>query len=136
MDPAPIPPPASENAPPEPSSLVDRLTGVITGPGEVFAEVKNSPVNHSNWVVPLLLACFAIGLYVVMAMSQPAVLRTFQDARDKAMQTQVAAGKITQAQADQASAVAARFMTPTLMMIFGAVGGVGASAIGLFLLAV
>jgi len=37
MDPAPIPPPASENAPPEPSSLVDRLTGVITGPGEVFA---------------------------------------------------------------------------------------------------
>jgi uncharacterized membrane protein len=70
-----------------------------------------------------------------MAMSQPGVLRGIEDGREKAMQKQVNARKLTQAQADQASAMAERFMTPTVMKIFGAGGAIGASVGGLFLMA-
>jgi hypothetical protein len=48
------------------------------------------------------------------------------------MQKQVAAGKLTQAQADQAIAMTARFMTPTMLKIFGAAGAILASVSGLF----
>ena len=134
MDAAPIPPPPPEGAPSEPSSLTDRLTNVIAAPGEVFAEIKNAPVRASNWLVPLILACIATAVYISIAFSQPAILRGLQEQRENAMQKQVAAGKMTQAQADQAAAAAERFMTPTILKIFGAGGAVLASVAGLFLM--
>jgi hypothetical protein len=136
MDAAPISPPPPEGAPSEPSSLTDRLTNVIAAPGEVFAEIKNAPVRASNWLVPLILACIATVVYICVAFSQPAVLRAMQEQRENAMQKKVAAGKITQAQADQAAAVTERFVTPTILRIFGAVGATLASVAGLFLMGV
>ena len=71
-----------------------------------------------------------------MAFSQPAILRGMQEQRLHAMQKQVAAGKITQAQADQAAAMTEKIMTPTIMKIFGAGGAILAATAGLFLMAV
>jgi len=136
MDAPSFPPPPPESDPPEPSSLVDRLTNVITAPGELFEEIKRSPVRTSNWLVPLILVCLGGIFYVFMAFSQPGVLRSMEDAREKAMEKQVAAGKLTQAQADQASAMTARIMTPGLLRIFGVGGAICASVGGLFLMAV
>ncbi len=136
MDTAPIPPSPPETAPSEPSSLTDRLTNVIAAPGEVFAEIKTAPVRASNWVVPLILACVAAVVYVSAAFSQPAILQSVQEQRQHAMEKRVAAGKMTQAEADQAAAGAERIFTPTIMkVVFSAIAAL-ASVAGLFLMAV
>jgi hypothetical protein len=130
MDASPIPPPA----PPEPSSLTDRLTNVITAPGEVFEEIKNAPVRTSNWLAPWILSSIATVFYICIAFSQPAVLSGMKEQQEKAMKKQIAAGKITQTQADQAAAVSERFMTPTIIKIAGSVAAVAALMGGLFLM--
>ncbi len=132
MDAAPTPPP--EAAAPEPSSLTDRLTNVITAPGELFEEIKSAPVRSSNWLVPLILSCIATVIYISVAFSQPAVVRGMQEQREHAMQKQVTAGKMTQAQADQASAAVERFMSPTVMIFFGSGAALLAMVAGLFLM--
>ncbi|MGD1084281.1 MAG: hypothetical protein ABSA47_05940 [Verrucomicrobiota bacterium] len=129
MDAEPVPPP-----PREPSSLTDRLANVIAAPGEVFEEVKIAPVRPSNWLVPLLLACVASVVYICITFSQPAILRALQEQREDAMRKQVAAGKLTQAQADQAETMVERIMTPTTMKILGAGGAVVTSVVCLFLM--
>jgi hypothetical protein len=134
MDAAPIPPPPPEGAPSAPSSLTDRLTNVVIAPGEAFEEIKNAPVRASNWLLPLILACLATVAYTCIAFSQPGILRGLQEQRESAMRKQVAAGKLTQAQADQAGTVAEQFLTPTILKIFGAGGAVLASVAGLFLM--
>jgi hypothetical protein len=134
MDAAPIPPPPPEGALSEPSSLTDRLTNVIAAPGEVFEEIKNAPVRASNWLVPLVLACIATAVYLCIAFSQPAVLQSMQEQRIHAMQKKVAAGKITQAQADQYGAMTEKFLTPTMLKIFGGGAAILAMVAGLFLM--
>jgi len=134
MDSTPIDPPPTGAAPSEPSSLSDRLTNVIAAPSEVFEEIKVAPVRTSNWLVPLVLSCIASVVYICLAFSQPAILHGLQEQRENAMQKKVAAGKMTQAQADQASAVTERFLSPTIMSIFGAGGAILASVSGLFLM--
>ncbi|HEY3857641.1 MAG TPA: YIP1 family protein [Verrucomicrobiae bacterium] len=127
--------PTPDSAPIEPSSLMDRLTNVIASPGEVFSEVSNSPVRASNWFVPLLLSCICTVIYIFMAFSQPAVLQGMAEQRQAAMQKKVASGKITQAQADQAAAMTEKFLTPTMLKVFGAGGAAVGSVAGLFLMA-
>jgi hypothetical protein len=130
------PPPPSQGVSFEPSSLTDRLTNVIAAPGEVFEEIKSAPVSASNWLVPLILSCVVTVAYIWIAFSQPAILQSSQEQRIHAMQKKVAAGKLTQAQADQATAITEKFLTPTMMKIF--VGGFLALLMvaALFLLAV
>jgi hypothetical protein len=135
MDAAPIPPQPPEGVPSEPSSLTDRLTDVIAAPGEVFEEIKNTPVCASNWFAPLILSCIATVVYICLAFSQPDILRGMQEQRENAMQKKVAAGKLTQAQADQAAAMAERIVTPTFLKIFGAGAAILASVAGLFAMA-
>ena len=115
---------------------MDRLTNVIAAPGEVYGEIKNAPVRASNWVVPLILSCLVTVVYMCVAFSLPSILRGLQEQREKAVQKQVAAGKITQTQADQATAMTERFMTPAIMKIFGGAGAAVGSVAGLFLMAV
>jgi hypothetical protein len=136
MDAAPITPPPSGVAPSEPSSLTDRLANVICAPSEVFEEIRNVPVRASNWLVPLILACIATVIYINIAFSQPAVLRAIQEQRENAVRKKVAAGSITQAQADQAAAMTERFLTPTILKIFASGGAILATVGGLFLMGV
>jgi len=134
MDASPIPPPGTENPPPEPSSLTDRLTNVIAAPGEVFGQIRNMPVRASNWLVPLVLSCIATVVYIYVAFSQPAILQGLNEQRVSAMSKKVAAGKMTQAQADMANAWTEAHLTPTVMKLFGAGGGILAEVCGLFLM--
>jgi hypothetical protein len=134
MDAASTPTPPPATIPSEPSSLTDRLTNIIAAPGEVFEEIKNSPVRASNWLTPLILSGIATLVYICVAFSQPAILSTMQQQREAAMQKKIASGQMTQAQADQAAAVADRFMTPTVLAVFGGVAAILASVAGLFLM--
>jgi hypothetical protein len=127
-------PPPPEDAPSEPSSLTDRLTNVIAAPGEVFEDIKKGPVRACNWVVPLILACIATVVYINAAFSQPAILQSMQQQREQAIQKKVAAGKMTQAQADQNAAAAERFLTPTVMKVFMSGVVILTSVAGLFLM--
>ncbi|HWD19676.1 MAG TPA: YIP1 family protein [Verrucomicrobiae bacterium] len=111
--------PSPDNPPAEPSSLLDRLTNVIVSPNEVFEEVKAAPVRTSNWLVPLVLVLLAGVLFGVIAFSQPGVLRSAAEQRERSMAKQVAAGKITQAQADQASTMMEKFFTPAVQKVLG-----------------
>src|SRR5271163_2390939 len=128
MDAPPIPPP-SEDAPPEPSSLTDRLTNVIAAPGEAFEDLKNVPVRTANWLVPLILSCLATVVYFYVAFSQPAVLRVMQEQQEVAMDKMVAEGKMNQAQADRAMAMAAQ-----IMKIVRVAGGPLSCVAGFFLI--
>src|SRR5277367_6665687 len=101
MDTAPTDPPPVE-APPEPSSLTDRLTNVIAAPGEAFDEIKARPVSAANWLMPLALSVAGGIVYILLAFSQPAILNSLKEQREAAFQKNVDAGKMTQAQADQA----------------------------------
>lgn len=132
MDAVTIPPPQE---PTEPSTLADRLANVIAAPGEVFDEVKDTPVRALNWVVPLILACMTTAIYISVAFSQPPILLGMQEQRVAAFHKQVAAGKLTQEQADQAAAMTERIMTPKVMKMVGAGGAVFAMVAGLFLMA-
>jgi hypothetical protein len=136
MDAASVSSPPSGGPPSEPSSLTDRLANVLCAPGEVFEEIRNAPVRASNWLVPLILSCIATAIYISIAFSQPAILRDMQEQREHAMQKKVAAGKITQAQADQAATMTEQFMTPTLLKVFGSGAAILASVAGLFLMGV
>src|SRR5581483_1646362 len=133
MDAASNPPvsPAPENTtPPEPAPLLDRLTNVITAPGEAFEDVKNRPVAAWNWCLPLLLSCLGAILYCVMAFSQPGVMNPIRDAQDQALEKQVAAGKLSQDKADAAVDVMQR-----VTKILAPMAAVFACCAGLFLMA-
>ena len=90
---------------PTPTSLGARLMNIIVAPGEVFAEVKASPVCHANWLVPALIFILVSWGMGALVMSQDAIKQQMAEIQDQAMQKQfqkqVDSGKMTQAQVDQ-----------------------------------
>ena len=104
------------------SSLVARLFNVFADPGGVFQEVKVSKPSTANWLVPALLYAIVGVISVVIIFSQPAIIQQIHDQQVNAMDQQVKAGKMTQAQADQAMAVAEKFTGPGMMKFFGGIG--------------
>jgi len=105
-------------------SLAARLLNVFAVPGEVFAGVKAARAATSNWLVPALCSAIVGALSAIIIFSQPAVVQQLREQQGKAMDRQVQAGKLTQAQADQALAMMEKFMGPTMLKIFGSVGAV------------
>lgn len=123
------PEPAS---PPAPTTLWSRLFNVFAAPGEVFEEVKNSKPSTANWLAPALVF-IAVGMVSSLVIfSQPAIVQQIHDQQAKAMDQQVNAGKLTQAQADQALAAMNKFTGPTMLMVFGCVGAVFGSFAHIF----
>ena len=116
-------------------SLWSRLANIFVVPGEVFEEVSPRPPAVSNWLVPTLLAAFVGIVFSAVIFSQPTIVQQVRAQQEKAIQAQVEAGKISQAQADRVLEATQKFMSPTLLAIFGAVGSVVGSFIWLFLLA-
>jgi hypothetical protein len=129
------PPSISETPPPPQTSLAARLMNVFVSPGEVFDEIKSSPVKPANWVVPLILSMIIGVIYTLVVFSQPAVLQKIQEAQEQKFQKMVEQKKMTQEQADQMIAATQKWMGPGVMKIFGSVGAVVASAAILFLAA-
>jgi hypothetical protein len=108
-------------------SLPARLLNVFAVPGDVFAEVRDTPVSTTNWLVPVLCSAIIGALAAFVIFSQPAVIQQIHEQQQKVMDQQVKAGKMTQAQADQALTVMEKVTGPTMMKIIGGVGAVLAS---------
>lgn len=118
-----------------PTSLAARLFNVYAAPGDVFEEVKASPMKVGNWLVPLLLA-WLVGIVVVQVMfSQPTIREQIFAQQQQKLDAMVAQGKLTQEQADQGRRQMESFGV-VAGRIVGSVGVVVVSAIWLFLLAV
>jgi Yip1-like protein len=124
-----------EGSPARSTSLIARLMNVVVTPGEVFDEVKAGRPSMANWLVPLTLAAVIGVVYVFVIFSQPAVLQEVRESQQKQFQKQVAAGKMTQEQADKAAEVTEKFMTPAVMKLFGILGAVFGNVVWLFLAA-
>lgn len=126
-----IPEPPAEVTRPA-MSLSARLFNVFTEPGEVFEYVKNSKPSMDNWLVPVLLAALTGALAIFVLFSQPAILQKIHEQQMKAFDDQVKAGKMTQAQADQAEAMVEKFAGPTMMKISGSISAVIFSFVQVF----
>ena len=122
-DPGPTPPA---------TSVWSRLLNVFAAPGEVFEEVKNSKPSTANWLVPALIYVVVGVVSAIVIFSQPAIVQQIHDQQEKVMDQQVKAGKLTQAQADQAMAAIDKFAGPTMMIIFGCMGALFGSFIHIF----
>ena len=126
-------PPSIQETPPPSTSLIARLMNVFVAPGEVFDEIKTSPPQPANWIVPLVLTMIVGVIYTLVVFSQPAVIQKMQEAQEKKFQEMVASGKMTQAQADQTIEAVQKWMSPGFMKIMGCVGSVVVSTAMLFL---
>ena len=127
----PIPEPSAD-VPKPAMSLTARLFNVFADPGDVFEEVKNSKPSAANWLMPALIYALAGVISVVVIFSQPAIVQQIHDQQAAAMDQQVKAGKLTQAQADQALTMMDKFTGPGMLKIFGSVMSVFISFIRLF----
>jgi len=122
------PPSLSEVQPtapsPPPMSLIARLMNIFAGPGEVFDDIKATSPAASNWLVPALLFALVGVIACIVIFSQPAIVQQIHDQQAKKMDEMVKAGKMSQADADKATAMAEKFTGPTMLMIFGSVGSI------------
>ena len=122
----------SADVPKPAMSLTARLFNVFADPGEVFEEVKNGKSSAANWLVPALIYLLAGVISVAVIFSQPAIVQQIHDQQAAAMDQQVKAGKITQAQADQALTMMDKFAGPGMLKIFGGVGAAIAAFVHIF----
>jgi hypothetical protein len=125
------PPSFSEVQPATPKppamSLMARLMNIFAGPGEVFDDIKGNLPAATNWLVPVLLFALVGVIASFVMFSQPAIIQRIHEEQAKKMDEMVKAGKMSQADADKAAAVAEKFTGPTMLTIFGSVGAVIAS---------
>jgi hypothetical protein len=122
----------------KPMSFTDAMVNVFASPGEVFENVRQTPVTHKTWVVPTVLLVIIGALLAFVIMSNPAVSEQYRQQSkaqmEKQFDKQVQEGKMTQEQADRARAQAEQFSTPTMMIIWGLVVAVIGPFVILFFL--
>jgi Yip1 domain len=98
-EPPPILEPPPEAPKPRTTSLMARLLNVFAVPGQVFDEIKASPVRVGNWLIPALLWAVAGTAAVLVLVSQPEIQKKLGDNIPKALDKQVEAGKLPAADA-------------------------------------
>jgi len=104
-------------------------------PGQVFEEVKGSRHLLSNWIVPTVLCGVALAILGIVVLSAPSVQEKLPELREQQIQKMneaVAAGKATQAQADQSLKLWDIVMRPAVMNFIAAAGGLSWGIIRLF----
>lgn len=126
------PPIPDSDSKPAPTSIWSRLLNVFAAPGDVFEEVKNSAPFLANWLIPTLILAVVGIIATFVIFSQPAVIQQIRDQQQQAFDKQVSAGKMTQAQADQAQAMAEKFAGPGAIKIYGSFGAVVSSFVVTF----
>jgi Yip1 domain len=129
-EPPPYEAPPPVTPPPPAMSLVARLLSVFAMPGEVFAGVKAGRVSVANWLVPALLSALVCVLLALVLVSQPSRQKQMHERFDqqaKALDQQVKAGKLKQADVDRTMALPRLLMQPPVLKV---VGGVLATAFG------
>lgn len=103
------------------TTLGSRLVNIFVSPSEVFDEVKASPPQPANWLVPLICNIVIGIIYTMVVFSQPTVLQQMRQPSEERLQKMVKQGKLTQKAADQQMAMLDRFMSPTFMKAMGIV---------------
>jgi len=113
------------------SSLAGRLLNVFAAPGDVFDGLKTANSSVANWLVPVLIVMLVTITSFAVTLSQPTIKQQIVEMQEKAIDQQVAAGKI---KADQAKAFKEQIaaLPPWVMQLFGVVQGVGAGFCGTF----
>jgi hypothetical protein len=117
------------------TSLTARLLNVFVAPGEVFAEIKDRAVDPANWLASTVISIIAGIIFTMVVFSQPAIIQGMKDTQEKALQERVSSGKMTQQQADAATAASESFMAPTFLKSVGIIGVIFATFVWLFLVA-
>jgi hypothetical protein len=96
-------PPAEEV---KPMSLSDKFVGVFASPSEVYDKVRQTPPTSSNWLIPTLVLVVVGVIMAYLVVSNPTLSdqmkRMASEQMEKGLAKQLAAGKITQEQANQA----------------------------------
>jgi hypothetical protein len=114
------------------SSFMTRATNVFMSPGELYAEVAQTPPQTSSWLIPMILAMVLSAVFTYVIFSNPAWRHQMMDPRIAEMQEQVTQGKMTQEQFDRAS----EFMESSNVILYsGLIGSLVAPPIILLLAA-
>ena len=113
-------------------SLAARLLNIFAVPSEVFLDIRSAPHSVSNWLVPIILSSLVGVFSALVIFSQPTIQVQIREQQAKAMDSQVKAGKMTQAQADQSQAMIDKFMGPAFLKVVGSVGAVVSSVTRVF----
>ncbi len=98
-------------------SHTDKLVGVFSEPGAMFAKTSNFPAKNSDWVVPLLITIAATILSIIVSFSNPAVKQEMRAENEKQIQKLVEEGRMTQEQADQQIDMTEKFMGGPLFYV-------------------
>ncbi len=110
----------STSAPVEVTSFGTRAVNVLTAPGELYAEVAAAPVRASSWLIPYFVMVALIALMMFSFTNNATLYDQILSEQAVEMRAKVAAGEMTQMQADQG----AQFMSNKGMFlgvgIFGA----------------
>jgi hypothetical protein len=114
---------------PKEGSAFGRMLNVLAAPSEVFTEIKERPVEHSNWIVPAITWAIAAMTMVFVLFSQDWAMREMRKMQDKAIETaldkNVAKGKMPRAQADKQKEITQQMMDrygPMFVKVGGSVG--------------
>jgi len=127
MDQTYTPPGGSAQA--EPMSFTDKLVNIFASPGELYENVRLTPVTHGNWLIPTLILVVVGALLGYAVMTNPSLSDQFKrmasQEMEKAFEKQVQQGKMTAEQVEQAREQAAQFGSIGVIMtrIGGAVVG-------------
>src|SRR5437867_7444399 len=103
------------------SSFFGRMTNVYTSPLQVFGVVAAAPPQTTSWLIPYIVSLLLGVLVPFTLFNNPSIRQQIFDAREKVIKQQVAEGKMTQEQYDQASS-RMESMGAGIFMAFGAIG--------------
>lgn len=113
------PPPTPEQAMAPSTGIGAKMANIFVTPAEVFDEVKSSPINSANWLVPLIAGIVMGIIFTMTVYSQPAVIQQLREPAEIQMQKLVKSGKLTQQKADQQLALTERIMSPGFLKVIG-----------------
>ena len=113
MNETPIQAPPAEQV--KPMSLSDKFVGVFASPSELYDDVRQTPPTSSNWVLPTMILVVVGLIMAYLITSNPTLSDQMKqmasEQMEKGLQKQIAAGKMTQEQANQARDQMAGFGT-------------------------
>ena len=121
---SPFPPDvANTEAPPPvaPLSVTDKFIGILTEPASTFENLRQAGMRASDWLVPVLILTIVIAAATYIQMTDPAMKEQLRQKTEQQFDEQVASGKMTPQQKEQAISMMEKM--GSLQAIF-AVGGV------------
>jgi hypothetical protein len=105
-------------------SLLARLLNMLAIPSRVFEEVIPAPHRVFNWLLPAVLAGTIGATSAVLVAAQPRFQETVRERQEQMIEKQVAAGKMSRAEAERTLEWFRALAQPRVLKLVGAVGAV------------